>query len=311
MGESGSELEGQGARGAEPAEAGLRELALRLLAHSPWAPPSPREPELLVGSIPPGFALPLPEGTLVVGSLIHRTTTVVCDTDLPPGGALDFYRERLAAEGWAPIDFPPIHQGGFVHAFSPFNSRQVFCRGERGPSLTVTAFAGVDGRTDLRLELDAHEANPEASPCAQRRRMRHMGRDVWEVLPALVPPPNARQTPEGGNGGDERVSTSATLGTDLALGEVAAHYTGQLAAAGWARVAGGEAGPVAWSAWTFADKEGERWRGHFFAFQRPDAPQAYFLLLRAETEGARRGLGGGSASSAILTGMTHYGGSGN
>lgn len=81
------------------------------------------------------------------------------------------------------------------------------------------------------------------------------------------------------------------------------HYDQQLAAGGWQREGGDAQGPAGWSYWSFADEEGERWRGMLLAIHLPTRLTSYWLDVRIETERHAGGgwqMGGGWTSWAPL-----------
>ncbi len=299
QGQGGEQRSGQDERG-------LRELALRLAATpSPDMPPAEREPQLFIGHMPPNLPveLPLPEGSRIVGAVVGRATVIYLDVDLPAKAALDFYRERMMAAGWSEPQMPGMRHGGFVPSFFPPAHRALLCKSEQGPGMTVIAYGAPGKTTDVRVELDTYAEHPEQSPCAQQRRMReHMGHQMWDIFPPLVPPSGAQQQPQGGGGGGDHWYTSAALQSDQALGDIWVHYDAQLQDAKWTRTTSGESGPVAWSTWTFTDDEAESWRALFFILQEPDEPNAYHLFLRAKSANALR-LGG--LSSRLLGMQAH------
>jgi hypothetical protein len=174
-------------------EATFRELAMKLIAARYPNPQSGEPPQLLVGRLPPDlpFELPLPEGARVLGSLLQgdvSTAIMVLVTERPPDQVVGFYKERLKAAGWSKQEFPG-QQRGFVHSGPMSPSFAHFFLGDTGPTLIVTAFADVDGRTTTQILL-----NPEGRrfPAAHRR----MGpaHDVWSVLPAILAPAGAWQS---------------------------------------------------------------------------------------------------------------------
>jgi len=295
-------------QGGEPRngqdQGGLRELALRLAAApSPYMPPTEREPQLFIAQLPPDLPaeLALPQGSRIVGSVVGRATVIYLDADLPAKAVLDFYRERLTAAGWSEPQLPGMRHGGFVPSFFPPAYQVLLCKSEQGPGLTVIAYDTPGKPTDVRVELNTYEENPEQSPCAQQRRMRErLGRPMWNIFPDLVPPPGSQQQPQGGGGGGDRWYTSAALRSSLALGEIRTHYERQLQDAAWTSTASGESGPVAWSTWTFSDEEGESWRGLFFALREPDEPNAYYLHLQAKPRDSQR-RGGFSVAHSSMT----------
>jgi len=84
--------------------------------------------------------------------------------------------------------------------------------------------------------------------------------------------------------------------TDLDPAAIGTHYAAQLRDAGWTAQGEGHAGPVAWSAWTFRDGDGEEWRGLLFALRRPEVDGDYVVYLRADANA-------GDATSGGWTGL--------
>lgn len=272
-------------------EALLRELALRLST----VPGDPRlgeaEPQLFVGQLPPNLSLeiPLPEGSRLLGTLIRSEDQldIVLDCTQSPEEVLNFYKERLSSAGWQEQEAMRPHHAGFVHAgFPPFLNHIVFCLGSQDLALTVNAYARKDGRTDVRLDLNASR---EYSPCARQYRRPH--RMLDDLVPMLAPPPGARQQGGGGGGGPDNWFSSAMLETDMDLLALAAHYAAQLEKGGWTRSAAGHDGPLAWSTWTFRDEEKEPWRGLFFILKVPGREGQYALEVRIDWDKEDRGGG--------------------
>jgi len=246
---------------------------------------------LLVARLPDPLPvpIPLPDGARVVGSQIFGSVaTIVLDADLTEGQVLDFYRERLEADGWTlPEQQPGMHGGGFAPTWR--TPALLYCRSARGPSLSVQATASEGGPTDVRLNLNTA---PRQSPCAPQPR--HGRRNL---LPTLTPPAGARQMPQGGGGGSDSYYSNATVRTDLDPSALGTHYAAQLGDAGWTAQGEGHEGPVAWSAWTFQDGDGEEWRGLLFALRRPEAGGAYVVYLRADASAGDAASGGWSSTA--------------
>lgn len=294
-------------------EALLQELALRLST----SPGDPRisDPQLLVGQLPGNLLveIPLPEGSRVLGSLIRSQEhiDIVFDSDLSPEDVLSFYEERMSAAGWNDQEMMRPAHGGFVHTgFAVSENRRVFCSDPQGAALTVSAYPGKHTGSDVRLDLNA---SSEHSPCAQRTRMpsQVVHRGLGELIPALVPPKGARQQNGGGGGGRDRWHSFAMLETDRDLVTLATHYPMQLEKGGWVRSGIGQDGPVAWSTWTFQDKEKEPWRGLFFIFKVPEREREYILEVMIFWEGKDNGgsgprlMGDGWSSSYGVTRFGH------
>jgi len=270
-------------------------LTLRLMGRG-FGFPDDTPTRLLVARLPDPLPvpLPLPDGARVVGSqILGSVATIVLDADLPEDAVLAFYRERLEADGWTlPEQQPGMHGGGFAPTWR--TPALVYCRSARGPSLSVQATATEGGPTDVRLNLNT---DPRQSPCAPQPY--HGG--MHDLLPTLTPPAGARQMPQGGGGGSDNYYSNATVRTDLDPAALGAHYAAQLRDAGWTARGEGHEGPVAWSAWTFRDGDGEEWRGLLFALRRPEAGGEYVVYLRADASAGDASSGGWTSSTISAT----------
>jgi hypothetical protein len=253
-------------------------LALRLLAPREFADPSWTPSELLVGQLPPDLAdgVPVPPNSRVLGSLVRGRAhvDVELDTDLPAAAVRSFYTEQLTAAGWRVVELQWHRHGGFSYGSAPAQ-HTLFCRGKRGPAITIAASEETGQPTEVRITvmLDARQ-----SPCAHVEQMDN----PWHMLPDLRPPANAHQIPSGGSGGGDSVISMATLTSELDVAAIAAHYQDQLAAAGWTVETAEQQGAVAWSRWRFADKNGDAWRGMFVLLQTRATPNQYSVQLHAQ-----------------------------
>lgn len=274
--------------GREPQEGVLwRELALRLLSGEEPVGPG-EEPRLFAGEVPEDVAaeVPVPEGLTVVGGMVRSEawrgepeTQVVLDAPVGAEEVLGAYRELLGPRGWTEQVWPH-EEGGF--AFRPLLERAVFCRSRRGPALIVGAHARDGAPTDVKVVLIPAGRD---TPCAPEERGPYPERH--SVIPTLLPPPAAREYlgGMGGSYGPDSAESTATLRTDLAPEEVAAHYAAQLEGAGWRRGDEGSGGPLAWSTWETADEEGEVWAGVFSAVRLPGFEGFYELRVSARRRG--------------------------
>lgn len=289
-------------------EASLRELALALLMarYSDANDETSNEgPQLLPGQLPPNFPadFPLPAGARVVGSLVAARPTIALDTGQSPEEVIAFYTERLTAAGWSVPEGMSPRQGGFLHSqYGIAGRNHVYFYRDDGPSLNVMTQAAANGRTSVLISQTPEGAGPMRRALQGRRGMHY---DIFSVFPPIAPPPKSQQFQEGGSGGDDRVSTTARVETDLDLAALATHYTGQLERGGWQRTDGGVSDPVAWSAWTFESEDKESWRALLVILKRPDVPQRYWAHLLAEWVGKQSQSGTDAISSA--SGWFSYG----
>lgn len=272
---------------ASDREALMRELFVRLSTY----PGDPRvyNPRLLVGQIPQGLPeeIPLPEQSRVLGTLIRgqEDATIVIDADATPQQLLDFYRQRLKTAGWQELELPiGPQQGGFVHSSFAFNFSATFCRGSHGPSLSISAFpkAGDGTTTDARLELDA-----TGQQCMQQQKMSRIRQPaMYDLIPRLTSPSDAKQQSDGGGSGGDSVFSCATLvmSKDMEIGELVAHYNTQLESSGWTRNDVGSGGPFAWSTWSFRDEDNELWHGSFLILKMQTQKPQYTLYVQAKMD---------------------------
>ncbi len=129
-------------------DAGLRELALRLLRGS--SGDALRDLQLLPGALPPTlpFSLPLPPGARVVGALTgRRETRVVLDADDAPERVLASYREQLRQAGWTESENPMGGRttGGFLHTVGPTPERHLRWFSQEAWALSVEVAEGSGG----------------------------------------------------------------------------------------------------------------------------------------------------------------------
>jgi hypothetical protein len=261
------------------------DLVLRLLSSEDPVSRSVERPGIFVGRLPEEMPveIPIPEGLSVVGSLVRSehdphddpATEIVLDAAMPAERVRDLFRERMSESGWSERERRG-YGGGF--GFAPVGTTALFCRGERGPSLFLSAHDSAadegDVPTDVRLRLIT---TSRYSPCAPEPYEPEFDR----IIPNLAPPPGSYQWPGGGGGGGDDAYSTATLQSDLDATAICAHYSEQLEGAGWSRTDGGRGGSQAWSTWSFADEGAQRWTGVFFALWLAEAPQRYFLLVHA------------------------------
>ena len=274
----------------------LRELALRLSTY----PGDPRndDPQLLVGQLPANMAIPvpLPDNSRVLGTLIRSSENidVILDSALSPAAVLSFYKESLTASGWNELDEmrPAMHGGGFVHTgFRTIENRATYCKGPDGPAFIVNAYERKQGLTDVRLDINfGNEYSPCGQPNRMQRRMAHYG--IHDLIPPLEPTEGAKQQSGGGGGGGDSWHSNATLDAEMPLDALATHYTAQLLKGDWTQTDAGISGPLAWSTWTFQDKDKEPWNGLFFILKRPGKERQYVLEVRVDWDKKEEKRGG-------------------
>jgi hypothetical protein len=264
------------------ADAGLRELALRLLRW-PSLGDALGDLQLLPGALPSNlpFAVPLPPGARVVGTLTsRREIRVVLDANLSPERVLAYYQEQLRPAGWHETQSLRGGQprGGFLNTAGPWLERLTLWFAQEPWVLSVEvahgrgagSSAGSEGSTDVWLTFyaDARSQRPRGP---KRFRQEHF--DPGKLAPPLAPPAGARQRSMGSGGSFDNWRSSARLATELDLATVAAHYARQLERAGWTRRGGEERGDgIVRSAWDVVDEDGEPWQGQLVALRRQETP---------------------------------------
>lgn len=290
----------------------LRALALALLVYYSRGPQADDEPQLQVGRLPADlpFTLPLIEGSQLLGTLLSGNPLVVLESELAPDAVISWYEKHLPAAGWRQLPAPvQLHAHvGFVPAAHAEHAAHVemlrppfaaFVLGEDGPGLGVEAFAGPSGRTVARVSV-----HRDGATAFSHIPIRHLqGHDPWSAMPALVPPPGVQHWDDGASGSTERIQLNGRVQTDLDLAMVAAGYTAQLEQRGWQQQDAGISGPVAWSRWSFGDRDGEPWSGQFVILERAGGRGWYWVHLVGERVGTPRS--GTSNGSRLLGWQVH------
>jgi hypothetical protein len=279
----------------------LTELAERLLnPRYPTLQGTAEGPRLLPGDLPADlpFELPLPPESRLIGSFVGpsggprpgapvtgRIVQVVADVPTGPAETLTWYDQAMMERGWQP---PPeeahFHCGGFS-PFSGLPPSRTFCRGPRGPLLTVTVHDRPAGGATIRMHLDT--ATP--GPCAFLGRHRQIPPND-DPIPMLQSPQGVMIWSMGAGGGGDSWHSSALAETDLSVDDLEARFAEQLAAGGWSQRARGVEGPLAWSTWTIPGEEG--WQGLFFVVAEPE-PNRRYLHVRVTLD-ERSGPGAAS-----------------
>lgn len=290
---------GGAAEQSQPADrtAQLQELAERLLV-PPFQSPDgqPQTVRLLPGQLPSDLPLelPLPTASRLVGSAVRSSsdravsTDVILDVLAEEPDVVSFYEQALAGSGWTA---PPLGGGpprGGFQAASPARTIY-FCRSAGGPWLSLLVLSRPPGPNELRLHTET--ANP--GPCANLAgpAARGPGAPGADLVPSLRPPSGVSLgSTNTGGGPNNRWTSEATTTTDLSVAALEAHFSQQLEAAGWRRLAGQADAPLAWSTWAVpgptavfpaGTSEEADWHGFLFALEGP-GEQRRALYVRVE-----------------------------
>ena len=256
-------------------EAALREFVERWLG--PTYPGQQADHvTVYLGSLPTDlpYALPLPEGTRVIGSVnqaLFSYLQVILETSLSPEEVMAFYDERLLETGWQAAS-DASYGGGFVSG-DPWLA---YCLGEEA-ALSITASPWITGGTDVRLFI---ERDLRYSRCNSEYMS---GQDPGTALiPTLKSPPGVQMVGGITSGSSDSMDayTETHLLTDLSAGEVAANYNEQLEAAGWTLLESGESEGHAWSYWSLTDEEGLEWFGTLVLLEVPPGSDTIFAYIR-------------------------------
>ncbi len=225
----------------------LKALAEKLMAHP--HPEGPTSIELLLRQLPAEWgAVPSPPGAELLGSALHSRRgrpaqiEAIYNAQGDAQSVLGRYEAALKAGGWVVFSGFGGMPGGFVPG-GLAAAHQSYRHGNDGPILMVAASEGGLAETDLRLRLDWDMVRhlPE---------MRMHGRpEGAERLPPLAPPSGVPLRGGGGGGGSGSWHSDATVETDLPVPDLEVHFSRQLEAAGWTRLAGTADDVAAWSSW--------------------------------------------------------------
>jgi len=216
--------------------------------------------------LPPGLPLelPLPSASRLVGSAAAASPAngpgdpagevfdIVLDIPGRPLEVVAGFEAALAELSWPAFRFPGPELTGFQPSFpggflpSPGEPLlRFFCPSAPDRWLGLVVAATVAGINDVRLHIET--GNP--GPCGERGGVAGLPPGA-ELLPTLGAPPGVQVLPAGFGGGPGLWSATAVALTEMSVADLAAHYADQLEVAGWARLDGGVAGPLAWSRWT-------------------------------------------------------------
>ncbi|MEX2272182.1 MAG: hypothetical protein WD690_11950 [Vicinamibacterales bacterium] len=167
----------------------------------------------------------LPQGVApAVSTTSDRVITVVAEAPAISSADLLQHERALAAAGW--INTTSMSSRGLISS-SMMPAMQV-CKGDQYATLYHSQRPA--GGMYLRVSLTT---DPRRGSCVPRPLT--FFADV--NLPQLVPPPGSRAMGGGSGGGGDSYDQRIRLETTLSVEDVVAHYSGQLARAGWKREA--------------------------------------------------------------------------
>ncbi len=262
----------------------VRELAERALlpqsypssgyGYGPTVPQEEPSVELLVGRLPtdPALDLPIPAGGRLIGTVVRRGgsygysgiggTEIVIDAPGAVAEVAGFYERALQERGWSSGN---VRMGGGGGGFrQPMTTQQTYlCRDEDNASLTlrVEPRSGRPNLSDVRITIGGSAppcyipAPPDIASIGRPYPSSPYGSSPYGSLPTLYPPEGVQLIPGVSMGGSSGgISAEARAITSMSAAELESGFGRQLGSAGWSRVGGGVAGPIAWSAWSISDQ---------------------------------------------------------
>lgn len=263
-------------------DAGLKQLAERLLG--PWGDPGEQRLSLEPGTLPSevAAAIPLPENTTIVGSLVRRhadgrlqNAQMVLDVPLSTQDAMQFFKTELAARGWtSQHDFP-------VKGFVPpqANLWGMMCT-PTGDAYMYQNVYFVRGKpADVRLDYNVSE---DYSPCLDSGYYGHN-----EVpLPMLAAPGGSEVFQLGQAEYGEQGSSNAIIQSELSSAALLEHYEEQLTALGWQKLEPDVTEGVYLSRWQLESEDADAWYGLLSVNRLHEDGQhfASFTLIRDTAE---------------------------
>lgn len=270
------------------ADSAFRKLIERLFLRPRHGP----EPLVFPGALPPEWDIPLPQGAVIVGSIVPDEFQAEVVLDLPGDmeESVVTVEQALTKLGWSPRqDAAGMRPGGFVSAGMP-RAVRLLCDQQRRRSVRVIANSGGDSLADVHLHLNSDPDN-FARTCEGDGWIH---RDPGPAFPALSPPPGMSHRGGGGGGGGASSHTHTTLRGALPVDTIERHYREQLADAGWRLSEHAASGPWAWSTWDFSDERGDACTGLLTVTEPSGQANVRHVTLLALADR------GGSGSSATM-----------
>jgi hypothetical protein len=278
----------------ETSDASFRRLMERLFLRHQHGP----EPMVFPGELPPEWDIPLPQGAVIVGSIVpvEFQAEVVLDIPGEMEESVALVERTLTASGWRSMQgmtgWAPM-RGGFVPAGAAPRAGRLLCDDQRRRNLRVIARPGGDGLADVHLHLNSDPDN-FVRVCEGDGWIH---RDSGPAFPAMIPPPGLSHRGGGGGGGGASSHAYTTLRGELPLEDIEAHYREQLTAAGWRFGQHAATGHWAWSTWEFSDQWGNDCTGLLTVTEPPGQSGVRHVTLLAM---ANRGGPGSSATMRLM-----------
>ncbi len=231
-----------------------------------------------VGSLPANLPLDLvlDESILVVAS-VERTGEFggfqVYMNALDSTELADAIRTQLLDQGFTVPDLQDDSPDQ-VFLSSTDTEPTLFCSDDGALVVNVVPLA-LAGETGANLLV---VSDVVGRPCSDDEDVQL---NQVRILPRLAAPVDARVLSGGGTRSTDMVGAEAELRAPLSASELALAYETQLLAEGW-QLSDQEGGNAfAWSAWQFADAEGDLWNATFSISRSAGSTTSYLANLRA------------------------------
>lgn len=242
-----------------------------------------RAPKLVVGHAPAGISggLTGADGAIVLGGMEYpNMAVVVLAYTLPPNQVMLAYDRLITSRGWAPPPPPAdINRGGFVssnYSYGGSGWGGAYC-GDSG-FVMVGYSPAPQGGTYLKVQ---QIRNREQSPCTPHPE-RYVLRGTLLKFPPLLPMSMMSSQGGGGSSGGDYAEISARLQGALAVADVTAHYSKQLAAYGWTVGTPLSTAEVAITPLATKDSTGVPWKGAISALRSTQSEvQVVIHMVRA------------------------------
>jgi hypothetical protein len=252
-----------------------RELVLALLSVNTGAGGT----DLRVGEapddIPPELVAP---GAQIIGSVSQfGNATLVLALPQTPDSAIGLMEAHLLAGGWTRPPTSPARmlRRGFVGAdFSDLaNGMPNFiCRGD--DYVMLSSMYRTSGGSLLRVN---YNRNNRPSMCTVRPQIER-GRSPFEEapIPTLRAPAGSMTLNAGSpisSMGQNEVTVSTRLSTQLSASDLVKHYDAQMRTAGWTQVEEGAIDLLAARTYRKTDEKNLAWTGVLYAISRPEGKE--------------------------------------
>ncbi|MEO0538360.1 MAG: hypothetical protein AAF215_31420 [Cyanobacteria bacterium P01_A01_bin.123] len=235
--------------------------------------------ELWLDQLPPNlsseFQLP-PEAVVLGGVSYGSRETGILETALPAQTFRNGYRAELAAAGWQVPDIWQLTTIGRVFETSITFIPDLFCQSDSVDQITLFTRPGQDNSTTVYL---GHQTGTEeSSPCLVDPEVEE---DLLESSPvADLPIPELQVPPEttvlagtGRSSSGGNFSSDSYIYSQLAIADLATHYTNQLQQAGWRQQTVIQAEDSSVSVWQFETETGATWQGLLSLIAHPEPGQ--------------------------------------